>query len=82
MANSPKYINNNIKIRMNNHQLYGLIHDNPLVESSYSRIYHEFKDIFDNICVSSPYSLNPLLTVRINLLYTLNLQYLQYTLRK
>lgn len=45
-----------------------IIADNPLVNSSYSKIYYEFKEIFDSIMVISDTVQNSILKVRSNLL--------------
>lgn len=44
-----------IKIKCNNPSLYDIIADNPRVKSSYSKIYFEYNDFFDNILYSQPY---------------------------
>ncbi|XP_075150265.1 uncharacterized protein LOC142224376 isoform X1 [Haematobia irritans] len=57
-----------IKIQYNNWNLYDTISDNPKVKSSYSKVYYDFKNIFDNIKhVSNPIFSN-IISVRFNLL--------------
>ncbi|XP_059219431.1 RNA-directed DNA polymerase from mobile element jockey [Stomoxys calcitrans] len=57
-----------MRVHMHNPTLYDIISDNPRVKSSYSNIYYEFKNIFDNIKVGTNYALQKSLKVRLNLL--------------
>ncbi|XP_073812946.1 uncharacterized protein isoform X2 [Musca autumnalis] len=56
-----------MKNMFQNRYLYEIIADNPLVKSSYSVVFHEFADIFNNIKVV-PFSRQDNLVIRYNLL--------------